>query len=104
MKRIARFAAKYMIAASAKGYDEKKRSDAAEGGAMARRTMGGRTDGTIARISDVAAKAQRRTKRRDNKRRRDDDKGSAAANEAAQRYKFYRPHKLHSHLVAQIKF
>lgn len=62
---------------AARKLDGERTSDAAEGGATTRKTMGGSTDGTIARISDVAAKAQRRN----------DDKGSAAANEAARRQK-----------------
>lgn len=85
--------------AAARKLDGEQTGDAAaKGGAMTRKTVGGRTDGTIARISDVTAKAQRRTKRRN------DDKGSAAAIKTAQCYKFYHPHKLRSHLVAQIKF
>ena len=88
--------------------DGERTSDAAEGGATTRKTMGGSTDGTIARIGGEAAKAQRRakrrTKRRGGRRRHDDYKGSAATNEAAWGYKFYHQPKLHSHLVAQIKF
>lgn len=63
------------------------------------------------RTSDAAVKCSATTRRTvgrahrrydsENKRR---SSKSAATNEAAQRYKFYHPLKLHSHLVAQIKF
>lgn len=67
--------------------------------AVTRRTVGGSTDGTIARIGGAATgEAAHGNKRRCS------DKSNAAANEAARGYKFYRPHKLHSHLVAQIRF
>ena len=47
---------------AARKLDGERTSDAAEGGAMTRKTMGGSTDGTIARIGGAAAKAQRRAK------------------------------------------
>ena len=43
---------------------ERASGSIAKGSATTRRTVGGRTDGTIARISDAAAKAQQRTKQR----------------------------------------
>ena len=85
---------------AARKLDGERTSDAAEGGAMTRKTMGGSTDGTIARIGGEAANEAAHG----SKRRHDGDKSSAAANEAAQRYKIYHQPKLHSHLVAQIKF
>lgn len=86
--------------AAARKLDGERTSDAAEGGAIARKTMDGSTDGMIARISCSATNEVAHG----SKRRHDDYKSSAAANEAARGYKFYHQPKLHSHLVTQIRF
>ena len=65
---------------------------------------GWRADGRCSRRRRDSKKDDGRAHRRyDSENRRRGSK-SAAANEAAQRYKFYHPPKLHSYLVAQIKF
>lgn len=55
------------------------------------------------RQRDDKKDGERAHRRYDSENKRRGSK-SAAANEAAQRYKFYHPPKLHSYLVAQIKF
>lgn len=77
---------KITIAASAKGYDDKKAEQRADGRRSRRRRDDKKDDG-------------REHRRYDSENRRRSSK-SAATGEAARGYKFYRPHKLHSHLVA----